>query len=418
MTWEFVGHLEKIVVNLSDGKQFVCFRELFGDEAMNRNCVILCLISSVMALTLMISGCSSNSEAKATIPATSVSIVKVSMQDIPVYSEWVATLDGYVNAQIQPQVSGYVVKQNYREGSYVRNGEVLFEVDPRPFQATFDQAKAQLSQAQAKLSVAEINVKRDTPLAQQRAIAQSQLDSEIGALEEAKANVQAAGAAVETAQLNLGFTKVRSLIEGIAGSANVQMGNLVGPSSVLTTVSKLDPVKVRFPISEQEYMRFTSISPSAASGRTTNVNSMPLELVLADGSKYPHKGEVVFTDREVDPRTGTISLVATFANPGNILRPGQFARVRAVTKVSKDALLIPQRAVTEVQGDFRVAIVDEGNKISMRKITVGQRIGPMWVIESGLSPGEQVVTDGGMKVRDGASVSPTLVEGVKEEAHR
>ena len=383
-----------------------------------RNCAILSLMSSVMASTLMISGCSSTSEAKPTAPPPSVSVVKVSEQDLPAYGEWVATLDGYVNAQIQPQVSGYVVKQNYREGSYVRKGEVLFEIDSRPFQAAFDQAKAQLSQAQAKLSLAEINVKRDTPLAQQRAIAQSQLDSEIGALEEAKANVQAAGAAVETAQLNLGFTKVHSLIDGIAGSANVQMGNLVGPSSVLTTVSKLDPVKVRFPISEQEYMRFTSISPGAASSRTTNINSMPLELVLADGTKYLHKGEVIFTEREVDPRTGTISLVATFANPGNFLRPGQFARVRAVTKVSKNALLIPQRAVTEVQGDFRVAIVDEGNKISMRKVTVGQRIGPMWVIESGLSVGEQVVTDGGMKVRDGASVSATLVEAVKEEAQR
>src|SRR5258706_7071384 len=333
---------------------------------MKRNCAILCLVSSVMALALMISGCSSNSQAKAAIPPISVSVVKVSMQNIPVYSDWVATLDGYVNAQIQPQVNGYVVKQNYREGSYVRKGEVLFEVDSRPFQATFDQAKAQLSQAQAKLSLAGINVKRDTPLAQQRAIAQSQLDSEIGALEEAKANVQAAGAAVETAQLNLGFTKVRSLIDGIAGSANVQMGNLVGPSSVLTTVSKLDPVKVRFPISEQEYMRFTSTSPSAATSRTTKLNSMPLDLVLGDGTTYSHKGEVVFIDREVDARTGTISLVGAFANPGNILRPGQFARVRAVTKVSKNAILIPQRAVTEVQGDFRVAIVDKQNKISLR----------------------------------------------------
>ncbi len=392
--------------------------KVHGEKAMKRNCAILCLVSSVMALALMISGCSSNSQAKATIPPISVSVVKVSMQNIPVYSDWVATLDGYVNAQIQPQVNGYVVKQNYREGSYVRKGEVLFEVDSRPFQATFDQAKAQLSQAQAKLSLAGINVKRDTPLAQQRAIAQSQLDSEIGALEEAKANVQAAGAAVETAQLNLGFTKVRSLIDGIAGSANVQMGNLVGPSSVLTTVSKLDPVKVRFPISEQEYMRFTSTSPSAATSRTTKLNSMPLDLVLGDGTTYSHKGEVVFIDREVDARTGTISLVGAFANPGNILRPGQFARVRAVTKVSKNAILIPQRAVTEVQGDFRVAIVDKQNKISLRKVTVGQRIGPMWVIESGLSVGEQVVTDGGMKVREGSSVSPTLVEAVKEEAQR
>jgi len=369
-------------------------------------------MSSVMASTLMISGCSSTSEAKPTAPPPSVSVVKVSEQDLPAYGEWVATLDGYVNAQIQPQVSGYVVKQNYREGSYVRKGEVLFEIDSRPFQAAFDQAKAQLSQAQAKLSLAEINVKRDTPLVQQRAIAQSQLDSEIGALEEAKANVQAAGAAVETVQLNVGFTKVRSLIDGIAGSANVQMGNLVGPSSVLTTVSKLDPVKVRFPISEQEYMRFTSISPGAGASRATNVNSMPLDLVLADGTKYPHKGEVIFTDREVDPRTGTIRIVGTFANPGNVLRPGQFARVRAVTGVAKKALLIPQRAVADIQGDYQVAVVEKDNKVSMRKVKVGQRVGPMWVIENGLNPGEFVVADGGMKVRDGSPVNPN-VEGAQ-----
>jgi membrane fusion protein (multidrug efflux system) len=369
-------------------------------------------MSSVMASTLMISGCSSNSEAKPTAPPPSVSVVKVSEQDLPAYGEWVATLDGYVNAQIQPQVSGYVVKQNYREGSYVRKGEVLFEIDSRPFQAAFDQVKAQLSQAQAKLSLAEINVKRDTPLAQQRAIAQSQLDSEIGALEEAKANVQAAGAAVETVQLNVGFTKVRSLIDGIAGSANVQMGNLVGPSSVLTTVSKLDPVKVRFPISEQEYMRFTSISPGAGASRATNVNSMPLDLVLADGTKYPHKGEVIFTDREVDPRTGTIRIVGTFANPGSVLRPGQFARVRAVTGVAKKALLIPQRAVADIQGDYQVAVVEKDNKVSMRKVKVGQRVGPMWVIENGLNPGEFVVADGGMKVRDGSPVNPN-VEGAQ-----
>jgi len=374
-------------------------------------------MSSVMASTLMISGCSSTSEAKPTAPPPSVSVVKVSEQDLPAYGEWVATLDGYVNAQIQPQVSGYVVKQNYREGSYVRKGEVLFEIDSRPFQAAFDQAKAQLSQAQAKLSLAEINVKRDTPLVQQRAIAQSQLDSEIGALEEAKANVQAAGAAVETVQLNVGFTKVRSLIDGIAGSANVQMGNLVGPSSVLTTVSKLDPVKVRFPISEQEYMRFTSISPGAGASRATNVNSMPLDLVLADGTKYPHKGEVIFTDREVDPRTGTIRLVGAFANPGSVLRPGQFARVRAVTGVAKKALLIPQRAVADIQGDYQVAVVEKDNKVSMRKVKVGQRVGPMWVIENGLNPGEFVVADGGMKVRDGSPVNPN-VEGAQGETKR
>jgi RND family efflux transporter MFP subunit len=381
------------------------------------NCVVSSLMAGVMSVALMTSGCGSTSAAKATAPPPSVNIVKVSVGDIPMYGEWVATLDGYVNAQIQPQVSGYVVKQHYREGSYVRKGEVLFEIDARPFQAALNQARAQLAQAQAKLALAEVNVKRDTPLAQQRAIAQSQLDSELGALQETKANVQAAEAAVETAQLNFEFTKVRSLIDGIAGSATVQMGNLVGPSSVLTTVSKLDPVKVRFPISEQEYMRFTSVSRGNGEGRTADVNSMPLELVLADGSKYPHKGEVIFTDREVDPRTGTIRLVATFANPGSVLRPGQFARVRAVTGVAKNAILIPQRAVADIQGDYQVAVVDKDNKVSMRKVKVGQRVGSMWVIDGGLNPGENVVADGGMKVRDGSHVNPS-VEKTQEGARR
>jgi RND family efflux transporter MFP subunit len=299
-----------------------------------------------------------------------------------------------------------LVKQNYREGSYVRKGEVLFEIDPRPFQATLNQTRAQLAQAKAKLSLAEVNVKRDTPLAQQRAIAQSLLDTELAALEEGSANVQAAQAAVQTAELNLGFTKVRSLIDGIAGSATVQMGNLVGPASVLTTVSKLDPVKVRFPISEQEYMKFAGAS---GKDRTApKVNAMLLELVLADGSTYSHKGQVAFTDREVDPQTGTIRLVGTFPNRGNVLRPGQFARVRARQGVSQGALLVPQRAVADIQGDYQVAVVDKENKVSMRKVKVGERVGSMWVIKEGLNPGESVITDGSMKVRDGALVNATV----------
>lgn len=365
-------------------------------------------MSSVTALALMTSGCSSKSEAKAAAKSPSVSVVRVVSQQVPTYGDWVATLDGYINAQIQPQVSGYMVKQDYQEGSFVRKGEVLFEIDPRPFQAALNQAKAQLTQAQAKLTLAEINVRRDSPLAQQRAIAQSQLDSEIGALEEAKSNVEAAEAAVETAQLSLGFTKVRSLIDGIAGSASVQIGNLVAPSSVLTTVSNLDPVKVRFPISEQEYMRFTSLSGDRDPGKAQNLKSVPLELVLADGNKYPHSGEVIFTDREVDPRTGTIRLVGKFANPGNVLRPGQFARVRAVTSIATNALLVPQRAVADIQGDYQVAVVAKDNKVSIRKVKVGQRVGSMWVIDQGLNPGELVIADGAMKVRDGTPVNPTI----------
>lgn len=372
---------------------------------MKRNCLIFAVMSSLVALMLTISGCSTRSEAKTTAPPPSVNVVKVTVQDVPAYSEWVATLDGSVNAQIQPQVSGYLVKQDYEEGSYVRKGQVLFQIDPRPFQATLNQAKAQLAQAQARRTLAEVNVKRDTPLADQRAIAKSQLDTEVAGLEEAKANVQAAEAAVDTAELNLGFTRVRSLIDGIAGSATVQMGNLVSPASVLTTISKLDPVKVHFPISEQEYLQYADDSPKSSN---TKVTAMALQLVLADGNTYPHKGRVAFTDRQVDPRTGTIPLVGLFPNPGNILRPGQFARVHALKGVAKSALLIPQRAVIDIQGTYQVAVVGQDSKVSMRKVKLAGRVGSMWVVEEGLKPGEVVISDGTMKVRDGVAVNAKL----------
>jgi RND family efflux transporter MFP subunit len=350
--------------------------------------------------------CSSKMSAAPAMPPPHVSVVAASAQDVPKQREWVATLDGYVNAQIQPQVSGYLIKQNFREGSLVRKGEVLFEIDPRPFQAALNQAGAQLEQAKARLALAEVNVRRDTPLAQQRAIAQSQLDSELAALQEAKANVQAAQAAVETVRLNLSFAKVRSLIDGIAGTATVQMGNLVGPTSVLTTVSKLDPIKVYFPISEQEYMAYTKASRNVSGAKS--MGDMSLELVLSDGSTFGQKGKVAFTDRQVDPQTGTIRMVGSFSNPGNLLRPGQFARVRAITGVMKSAVLIPQRAVSEIQGDYMVAVVGNDNKVATRKVKVGERIGQMWVIEDGVVAGERVITEGGMKVRDGMPVNATV----------
>jgi len=353
-------------------------------------------------------GCGSKTSATPPMTPMSVTVAVASGEDIPNRGEWVATLDGYVNAQIQPQVSGYLIRQNFREGSLVHRGDVLFEIDPRPFQAVLNQAEAQLEQAKARLALAEVNVKRDTPLAQQRAIAQSQLDSELAALQEAKANVQAAQAAVETASLNLGFTKVRSLIDGIAGSAAVQMGNLVGPTSILTTVSKLDPVKVNFAISEQEYMAYTKAGSKRA-------GQMSLELVLSDGSTFAHKGKVAFTDRQIDPQTGTIRLVGAFPNPGNLLRPGQFARVRGITGVTKAAVLVPQRAVAEIQGNYMVAVVGNDNKVATRKVKVGERMGPLWVIEDGVQAGERVITDGAMKIRDGMPVNPTVETAKREQ---
>jgi len=340
----------------------------------------------------------------------SVGVVKAIQRDVPVHAEWVATLEGYVNAQIQPQVNGYLISQNYNEGSYVHKGDVLFQIDPRPFQAALDQAKGQLAQARAQLYLADVNVKRDTPLVKERAIAQSQLDTETAAQMQARAAIQAAEAAVEQAQLNLGFTSVHSLVDGIAGIATTQMGNLVSPTTVLTTVSQVDPIKVYFPISEQEYLQFTSrlLKKTSASDLLRASDSKALDLVLSDGSTYPHKGHVIFIDRQVDPQTGTIRVVGAFPNPGNILRPGQFGRVRALVGVRQGAVLVPQRCVTKLQGTYEVAVVAAQNRISIRKVKVGDRVGPLWVIDEGLAPGEEVVSAGTSKVRDGMPVTPAV----------
>jgi membrane fusion protein (multidrug efflux system) len=364
----------------------------------------------VTLFVVTLSACKGKAPAVAP-PALSVQVVEAEQRDVPIYGNWVATLDGYVNAQIQPQVTGYLVKQLYREGSYVLKGQVLFQIDPQTFQATLDQAKAQLAEAQAHLALAEINVKRDTPLVQQRATAQSQLDSETADERQSKAAVQAAEAAVETSQINLNFTHVRSLTDGIAGIATTQVGNLVAPGTALTAVSKVDPIKVYFPISEQEYMRFSSESPKNTGGSApSRAKTLELQLELADGTKYPRKGKVIFVDRQVDPTTGTIRLVAAFPNPGNILRPGQFGRVHAATAVNRSAILIPQRCVTEVQGTYEVAVVGASNKVSIHKVKVGERVGSLWIIESGVNAGEQVVSEGNAKVQDGMTVNPTVVK--------
>lgn len=358
-------------------------------------------------------------------PPPDVGVVQIIQRDVPVYGDWVASLDGYTNAQIEPQVSGYLVKQDYGEGSFVRRNDVLFEIDPRPFQAVLDQArgqlaqaKGQLAQAQAQLQLATINVNRDTPLAKARAIAQSQLDTDVQtkAQDEAlvktgEATVESGEAAVETAELNLGFTKVRSLLDGIAGIATTQMGNLVSNTTVLTTVSRVDPIKVFFPISQQEYLQFVE-KPGGDPLRRPR--ALPLQLTLATGKIYPHPGHIIFVDRSVNPQTGTIQIAAAFPNPGNVLRPGQFGRVRAEKEVEKNALLVPQRAVSETQGSYQVAIVTTGNKVSIRKVTPGVQEGPLWVISQGLNPGDRVIADGTSKVRDGETVNPKPVSAASE----
>jgi membrane fusion protein (multidrug efflux system) len=331
---------------------------------------------------------------------------------VPIYSEWVAILDGYVNAQIQPHVSGYIIRQNYKEGSVVKKGEVLFEIDPRPFKAALDQAKGQLAQAEAQLGKATLDVQRDTPLAEARAIAQSQLDTEIQAKLGAQAIVLAAKANVEQAELNMEWTRVTSLVNGIAGIAQVQIGNLVGPTSVLTSVSQVDPIKTYFTVSEQEFTDFHRRFPTQESVEEQR-RRIPLQLLLADGTVYERTGTIYFADREINPATGAIRIAGVFPNPNNLLRPGGYGRVRASVKTQNGALLVPQRAVIELQGSYQVAVVGSDNKVSIRPVKVGERVGKLWIVTDGLKAGEHVIVEGVMKVRDGVPVKAVSAESAK-----
>ena len=354
------------------------------------------------ATVVFAAGCASP-KAAPSIPSPEVEVASVVQKDVPIYSEWVATLDGYVNAQIQPQVTGYVIRQTYKEGSFVRKGQILFQIDPRPFQALLDQVNAQLAQAQAQLGKTQMDVDRDTPLAKERAIAQSQLDNDIQANQAAKAGVKAAEAQVEQAKLNLEFTDVKSLLDGISGIAQVQIGNLVNPTTVLTSVSQVNPMKAYFSISEQEYIHFAD-RINAETQKETPTNGPPFELILADGSVYPHKGVGLLTNRQVDVATGTIQVISSFPNPKNALRPGQFGRLRAAPEIRNGALLVPQKAVTELQGTYQLAVVSADGKVSIRAVKVGARVGPLWIVESGVKPGELVIVEGLQKVQNGSTV--------------
>ena len=348
-----------------------------------------------------------------------VAVAQVEQKDVPIYNEWVGTLEGLVNAQIRPQVTGYLVRRTYQEGSFVKKGQLLFEIDPRTFQAALDQTKGQLAnaeqqlaQAQANQVKAQLDVDRYIPLAKEQAVSQQALDNAVqtnlaaqAAVRAAKAQIDAAKAQVDAAQLNLGFTKIVSLIDGIAGVAQAQIGDLVGQTTLLTTVSTLDPIKVYFPVSERGYLNYIKENPDVAK-RAAQEKKLALELILADGRLYPHKGTFSFADRQVDVKTGTLRLEGLFPNPGNILRPGQFARVRAITTTKKGALLVPQRAVTELQGSYQVAVVGNDNKVSIRPVKVGERVGTQWIIDEGLKPGENVVAEGIQQVKAGMTVNP------------
>jgi membrane fusion protein (multidrug efflux system) len=397
---------------------------------------------------LLLAGCTRSSSAAGSPPPPEVQVAPVEQRDVPVYHEWIGTLDGMVNAAIKAEVSGYLLSQGYAEGSFVRKGQSLFQIDPRPFQAALDQAKGQLAQAKGQLTQAkaqlaqaqaqlaqsvadqgrtQLDEDKYTPLAKLQAVTQQEMDNAVqnnvsakakteaskAGIETAKAQIEAstaavesAQAAVEAAQVNLGFTHLVSPIDGIAGQAQVQVGNLVSPNSgVITTVSTLDPIKAIFTVGEQEYLSLTR-------GAGNGLAKLQLELILADGSTYPHKGKFFFADRQVSPNTGAIQLTGLFPNPGNRLRPGQYGKVRAAIGTSASALLIPQRAVTELQGSSQVAVVDTANTVGIRAVKLGDRIGTMWIVAEGLKPGERVVAEGIEKARPGIQVSPKpFVEG-------
>ncbi len=371
------------------------------------------LVSAVLLLHAL--GCSNGNVRAATPPPPPVvEVAPVILKDVAIQGEWVGTLEGYVNAQIQPQVGGYLIRQDYQEGAFVKKGQLLFEIDPRPFQAVLDQAKGQLAQAEAQMANAELNVKRDIPEAEAHAIPQSQLDTDTQSLRGAKAAVEAGQASVEQAELNLGYTRVVSLIDGIAGINTVQVGNLVGPSTVLTAVSQVSPIKVYFPISEQEYLRMADGGGPGSVDFLTHASRIPLHLTLADGSVYPHPGRIIFADRQVNTQTGTIQIVGEFPNSRNLLRPGQYARIQTPTGNIKGALLVPQAAVNQQQGTYQVSVVGADNRAQFRTVEVGPRVGALWVITTGLKPGERVVAVGADKAKEGELVNPAPYKETEE----
>jgi membrane fusion protein (multidrug efflux system) len=354
-----------------------------------------------------------------------VEVVQVQQKDVPIYGEWIGTLDGFTNADVKAQVTGYLMRQGYQEGAFVRKGQLLFEIDPRPFQAALDQAQGQLAQATAVLANAEavqgrteLDVNRYTPLAKEQAASQQDLDNAVqnnlaakATVATAKAQIKSAEASVETARINLDFTRLVAPIEGIAGQAQLQVGALVNLSSPpVTSVSTVDPIKVYFTVGEPQYLEWRRRFPTETTRQAADKN-LRLELILADGSTYPHEGSFYFADRQVNESTGAIRIAGLFANPANILRPGGYGKVRAVIRTQQGALLVPQRAVSELQGGYQVAVVDDQNKVNIRTVQVADRVGSEWVIAEGLKPGERVVAEGIQKVRPGMPVNPKPFAG-------
>jgi membrane fusion protein, multidrug efflux system len=342
-----------------------------------------------------------------TPPPPGVEVATVTQTDVPIYHDWIGSLDGLVNATIRAQVAGYLLTQDYREGDAIKKGDLLFQIDPRPFQATLDQASGQLAQAEARFGKTELDVKRYAPLVKEKAISQEEYDDAVQADLEAKAAVLSAKAQVEEAQLNLGFTRITSPIDGIASIAKGQIGDLVGPATgELTTVSTIDPIKAYYNVTEQAYINFAKRF-SNEHDRQEGLKNLEIQLILGDGTVYPHPGRIYAPDRQIGQTTGALRLESLFPNPDNSLRPGEFVRVRVKFDTKRGALLVPQRAVSELQGAYQVDVVDADNKIHIQPVTVGDRSGSSWIIEHGLEPGQRVVVEGLQRIRDGVLVSPT-----------
>jgi len=361
-----------------------------------RQALFLALFATVLVIC---AGCSSNKE-QPPPPPPGVTIASVVQKDVPIHQEWVGTMAGNVDADIRPKVEGFLLKQIYTEGSYVRKGQPMFELDARQAQASVEQAKGRLERAGAALAQAQIDVKRYTPLVAQRAVSQAELDKALSMERAAKAEMDADQAVLDNANLNLGWATVTSPISGIAGISKVGIGDLMTPTTVMTTISSVDPINIDFSIAEQDYMRFQREKSGQAAGRS-------LQLILGDGTEYPQRGRALLVNREVDTRTGTIQVRAEFPNPGNVLRPGQYARIRAATELRKSALLIPQQSVSELQGVYQVGVVASDNKVTIKTVTLGPQFGDMWIVESGLQAGENVVVDGLQRLKSGMVVAPT-----------
>ena len=366
------------------------------------------LLFASLLLLAAVAGCSSKDD-KPAPPPPGVTVTPVVKKDVEIQQEWVGSMLGNVDADIRPKVDGFLLKQVYAEGSYVNKGQPLFELDSRQTQASVEQAKGKVERARASLTQAQIDVKRYTPLVAQRAISQAELDKAMSIERAAKAEVDADQAVLDNANLNLGWTTVTSPISGIAGISKVGVGDLMTPITVMTTISNVNPINIDFSIAEQDYMRLQREKSGRAAGRS-------LQLILGDGTVYPQRGRALLVNREVDSRTGTIQVRAEFPNPGNVLRPGQYARIRAVTEVRKGALLIPQRAVAELQGVYQVGLVGPDNKVTVKAVNLGPQVADAWIVESGLQAGDNVIVEGLQRVRNGMTVAPSPFKDTQANA--